>query len=299
MSLSELECQITPDQAEPLEDALFELGAVSVELFDAADEPLFEPPPGTHPLWSAIRLKAVFADSTQADLAAAALERQSSPPETIQVHAIEDQDWVRAGLDGLHAIHCGGPLWIVPSWEEEPETDDGVFVHLDPGLAFGTGNHPTTAMCLHSLALHPPRNQRVLDYGCGSGILAIAALKLGAREALGIDIDAQATQATRDNANANDIPTTALEVGLTDHPIPDADFDLVLANILAKPLIELAPLLARAARPGARILLAGLLERQADEVMAAYADAFDIGVENTREGWALLGGRRKEPRTTR
>ena len=293
MSLAQLECQITPEQAEPLEDTLFELGAVSVELFDAADDPLFEPPPGTHPLWSSVRLRAVFTDRTQADLAAAALERQQPAPDSIQVEAIEDQDWVRTGLEGLGAIHCGGPLWIVPSWEADPETEDGVIVRLDPGLAFGTGNHPTTAMCLTALAHQPPRDQDVLDYGCGSGILAIAALKLGARHALGIDIDEQALQATRSNAIGNDIPEAQLDVGLTDHPVPEAGFDLVLANILAKPLIDLAPELARAARPGARILLAGLLERQADEVIAAYADAFDIGIEDCRDGWALLGGRRR------
>ncbi|WP_018938911.1 MULTISPECIES: 50S ribosomal protein L11 methyltransferase [unclassified Thioalkalivibrio] len=293
MSLAELECQISPEQAEPLEDTLFELGAVSVELFDAADEPLFEPPLGTHPLWSTVRLKAVFPDTTQADLAAAALARQAQAPEAIQVQAIEDQDWVRAGLDGLGAIHCGGALWIVPSWEDEPAIEEGTFVRLDPGLAFGTGNHPTTAMCLAALAQQPPRDQEVLDYGCGSGILAIAALKLGACHALGIDIDEQAVQATRSNADSNAIPPAQLETGLTDHPVPDAAYDLVLANILAKPLIDLAPELARAAKPGARILLAGLLERQADEVIAAYSDTFDIGVEDCREGWALLGGRRR------
>ncbi|WP_018862562.1 MULTISPECIES: 50S ribosomal protein L11 methyltransferase [unclassified Thioalkalivibrio] len=293
MSLAELQCQIAPEQAEPLEDALFELGAVSVELHDGADEPLFEPPIGTHPLWSSVCLKAVFADATHAELAAASLERYQPAPESVAVVAIEDQDWVRAGLDGLGAIHCGGPLWIVPSWENPPDVEDGVFVHLDPGLAFGTGNHPTTAMCLKSLAANPPRDQEVLDYGCGSGILAIAALKLGARHAVGTDIDRQAVQAAYSNAAANDIPENQIEVGLTDHPVPDAGFDLVIANILAKPLIDLAPELARAARPGARLLLAGLLERQADEVMAAYTDAFDIGIEDTREGWALLSGRRR------
>jgi len=293
VSLAEVECQIPPEQAEPLEDALFDLGAVSVELVDAADEPLFEPPPGTHPLWSTVRMKAVFADPTQADLAAAALQRHQPAPEDIRVQSIEDQDWVRAGLDGLGAIHCGGSLWIVPSWEDEPELEEGTFVRLDPGLAFGTGNHPTTAMCLSALAARPPRNAEVLDYGCGSGVLAIAALKLGARHALGIDIDTQAVQATRSNADSNAIAASDLEVDLTGHPVPEAGFDLVLANILAQPLIELAPELARATRPGGRLLLAGLLERQTEEVMAAYSDLFEIGVEDCREGWALLGGRRR------
>ncbi|MBS3800796.1 MAG: 50S ribosomal protein L11 methyltransferase [Thioalkalivibrio sp.] len=293
MSLAELECQIPPEQAEPLEDALFELGAVSVELVDAADEPLFEPPPGTHPLWSTVRMKAVFADPTQADLAAAALQCHQPIPEGIRVQSIEDQDWIRAGLDGLGAIHCGDSLWIVPSWEDEPALEEGTFVRLDPGLAFGTGNHPTTAMCLSALAARPPHGAEVLDYGCGSGVLAIAALKLGARHALGIDIDAQAVQATRSNADSNAIAARDLEVELTGHPVPEAGFDLVLANILAQPLIELAPELARATHPGGRLLLAGLLERQAEEVMAAYSDRFEIGVEDCREGWALLVGHRR------
>ncbi|WP_024328275.1 50S ribosomal protein L11 methyltransferase [Thioalkalivibrio sp. ALR17-21] len=293
MSLAELECRAEPGDAEALEELLFELGAVSVELFDAADEPLFEPPPGTHPLWSDIRLKAVFSDRTAAELASASMLQRDPAPSELQVTDITDQDWVRAGLDGLEAIHCGGPLWIVPSWEEQPDVEDGVFVHLDPGLAFGTGNHPTTAMCLTALAEDPPRDLEVLDYGCGSGILAIAALKLGARHALGIDNDPQAVQATESNAAGNGIGGDRLQAGLTDHPLPEGGSDLVLANILTRPLIELAPELTAATRPGGRILMAGLLDRQAEEVMEAYAHAFDIGVRDSRDGWALLDGRRR------
>lgn len=292
MSLTELELEIQAGQVEAFEQRLFALGAVSVELFDAGDEPLFEPPPGTHPLWSTIRLKAIFAEGLLAQIAAAALKTAGGAEAVARISAIADQDWVRAGLAGLTRIHCGGKLWVVPSWETLPEVEEGVFVHLDPGLAFGTGTHPTTAMCLAALAETPPREQRVLDFGCGSGILAIAALKLGAASALGVDIDPQALQATQTNAERNGIHSNRLETTLPDVEPPEKSFDLILANILAGPLVTLAPTLARSARPGARLLLAGLLDWQAATVMAAYQDDFDIRIAAEREGWVLLDGRR-------
>ena len=290
MSLTELELETAAGRAQAIEQRLFELGAVSVELCDAGDEPLFEPPPGAHPLWTAVLVKAIFAERLQAEIAAAALAEDQPPS---RLSPIEEQDWVRTGLAGLTRIHCGGDLWIIPSWEPLPDVAGGVFVHLDPGLAFGTGSHPTTAMCLAALAEAPPRGQSVLDYGCGSGILAIAALKLGAARALGVDIDPQALQATRRNAERNGIGPDALETLLPDAQPPAAGFDLILANILAAPLVALAPTLARSARPGGRLLLAGLLDWQAEEVMAAYRDDFDIGIGAERDGWVLLDGRRR------
>lgn len=293
MSLTEVQLEAASDQAEAIEQRLFELGAVSVEMGDAGDEPLFEPPPGAHPLWTAVRLTAIFADDLRAQIAAAILAEYPSPGKAIRVSAIADQDWIRAGLAGLTSIHSGGDLWIVPSWEAPPDVNGGVFVHLDPGLAFGTGSHPTTAMCLAALAESPPRDQRVLDYGCGSGILAIAALKLGGTYALGVDIDPQALLATQGNATRNDIDPGGLDTVLPDTDPPEASFDLVLANILAGPLVTLVPKLARSARPGGRILLAGLLDWQAGEVMAAYRDDFDIDIGAERDGWVLLAGRRR------
>ncbi|MBS0002270.1 MAG: 50S ribosomal protein L11 methyltransferase [Thioalkalivibrio sp.] len=293
MSLTEVQLEAASDQAEAIEQRLFELGAVSVELGDAGDEPLFEPPPGAHPLWTAVRLTAIFADGLRAQIAAAILAEYPFPGTAIRVSAIADQDWIRAGLAGLTSIHSGGDLWIVPSWEAPPDVDGGVFVHLDPGLAFGTGSHPTTAMCLAALADAPPQDQRVLDYGCGSGILAIAALKLGAAYALGVDIDPQALLATQGNAARNDIDPGVLDTVLPDADPPAAGFDLVLANILAGPLVTLAPKLAQSARPGGRVLLAGLLDWQAGEVMAAYRDDFDIDIGAERDGWVLLDGRRR------
>jgi ribosomal protein L11 methyltransferase len=212
VSLTELELEAASDQAEAVEQRLFDLGAASVEFGDAGDEPLFEPPPGAHPLWRAVRVKAIFTDSLRAEIAAAALAQDQL---SARLTTVADQDWVRAGLAGLTRIHSGGDLWIVPSWEPLPEVERGVFVHLDPGLAFGTGSHPTTAMCLAALAEAPPLGQCVLDYGCGSGILAIAALKLGATCALGVDIDPQALQATRSNAERNGIGADTLETTST------------------------------------------------------------------------------------
>jgi len=290
VSLTELELEAAADEAEAIEHRLFELGAVSVEFGDAGDEPLFEPPPGAHPLWTTVRLRAIFTDSLRAKIATAVLAENAA---SARLSAIAEQDWVRAGLAGLTRIHCGGDLWIVPSWEPLPDVAGGVFVHLDPGLAFGTGSHPTTAMCLAALAKVPTRGQRVLDYGCGSGILAIAALKLGAAYALAVDIDPQAVQATRSNAGRNGIGSDALDTVQPDAEPPVAGFDLVLANILAAPLVALAPTLARSARPGGRVLLAGLLDWQAEEVMAAYRDDFEIGIGAERDGWVLLDGRRR------
>jgi len=293
VSLTELQLEAASDQAEAIEQRLFELGAASVEFGDAGDEPLFEPPPGAHPLWTAVRLKALFTDDLRAEIAAAALAKYALPGTAIPVSPIVDQDWIRAGLAGLTRIHCGGDLWIVPSWETPPKVDRGVFVHLDPGLAFGTGSHPTTAMCLAALAAAPPRGQHVLDYGCGSGILAIAALRLGAAYALGVDIDHQAVLATLENAARNDIEPGSLDALLSETEPAAAEFDLVVANILAGPLVALAPTLARSARPGGRLLLAGLLDWQAGEVMAAYRNDFDIDIGAERDGWVLLDGHRR------
>lgn len=293
MTLTALEFETAAEHAGTVEERLFQLGAVSVELRDAADEPLFEPPPGAHPLWSAVQVRALFRDDLRARIAAAALDITRPGTAAVRVVPVEDRDWVRAGLAGLTRIHCGGNLWIVPSWEALPDVPGGIFVHLDPGLAFGTGSHPTTAMCLAALAETPPRGQQMLDYGCGSGILAIAAVKLGAAHALGVDIDPQALQATRTNAERNGIGCDRLGTAAPDAPPPLAAFDLVLANILAAPLVSLAPTLARSARAGARLLLAGVLDWQAEAVVAAYQDDFDIGIGAEREGWVLLDGRRR------
>ena len=291
----ELEFPATPAAVSALEERLFDLGATSVVLVDAGDQPLLEPPPNSHPLWDQITVKALFDGILNAELAWAALRSDNLvDPNSAQAHftPLDNQDWVRAGLAGLGPVDCGHGLWIVPSWEELPEHHDAVCVHLDPGLAFGTGTHPTTAMCLAALAENPPRGQRVLDYGCGSGILALAALRLGAAHAVAVDIDPQAIQATQTNAEQNDLGAS-IRVGTPDLLIDTAPFDWVLANILADPLCELAPRMAELTRPGGRIVLAGLLERHTERVSEAYARDFSMATAAMREGWILLVGQRR------
>lgn len=278
---------ITPDQASALEDQLLELGAVSVTFMDAEDQPIFEPDLGTTPLWSHTHLLALFEDGTDGDavLAHLSLLRGGELPEH-QVERIEDQDWERSWMDNFHPMRFGRRLWIVPSWHQAPEPD-AVNLLLDPGLAFGTGTHPTTRMCLRWIAAHPPRGQRVLDYGCGSGILAIGAALHGAASVDAVDIDEAAVQATIDNASANGVQLVA---GLPDQA--SGVYDTVLANILATPLKVLAPLLAGHVAPGGALVLAGVLERQTAELQAAYRPWLSLEVADTEDGWVLLVARR-------
>lgn len=278
---------ITPDQAETYEDALLEVGAVSVTFMDAEDQPIFEPDLGTTPLWSNTHLLALFeADTDETNLVAhLELLTGGALPEH-QIERIEDQDWERSWMDNFQPMRFGRRLWIVPSWHEAPEPD-AVNLLLDPGLAFGTGTHPTTRMCLRWLAAHPPRGQRVLDYGCGSGILAIGAALHGAAGVDAVDIDPAAVQATQDNAAANGV---ALRAGLPE--LAQGVYDTVLANILATPLKVLAPLLAAHVAPGGTLVLAGVLERQTDELRQAYRSWLALEVADTEDGWVLLVARR-------
>ncbi|MCW3150699.1 50S ribosomal protein L11 methyltransferase [Stutzerimonas stutzeri] len=283
---------ITPDQAEALEDQLLELGAVSVTFMDAEDQPIFEPDLGTTPLWSHTHLLALFEDGTDGDavLAHLSLLRGGDLP-VHEVERIEDQDWERSWMDNFQPMRFGRRLWIVPSWHEAPEPD-AVNLLLDPGLAFGTGTHPTTALCLEWLDGQELAGCRVLDFGCGSGILGIAALLLGAESALGTDIDPQALEASQDNAGRNGIDPTRFPVYLpTD--LPQQPVDVVVANILAGPLVQLAPTITALVKPGGRLALSGILAEQADEVRAAYQDTFDLDPTEDKEGWVRISGTRR------
>ena len=278
------------DQAEALEDTLLELGAVSVTLQDAADVPVLEPLPGETPLWPEVNVVGLFedeADTAQVDAALA--ERGIAAGAWIYV---EDQDWERAWMDQFQPLRFGERLWIVPSWIDAPDPL-AVNILLDPGLAFGTGTHPTTALCLEWLDGTDMAGKSVLDYGCGSGILAIAALKLGAVDAWGIDIDPQALTATRDNAARNGIEAERLHTGLPGALPPEAPFEVLLANILMGPLIELAPTLTAHVARGGQLVLSGLLAEQAEGVMAAYAADFDFDPPALKDGWARLSARRR------
>lgn len=283
-------------QAEPWSDALMEAGALSVQAEDAdADSPdeqaLFGEPglPAPQAGWQRTRLRALLPESEtpQALLARAALQLGEPAPAEFSVATFKDQDWVRASQAEFEPIEIGARLLISPSWHlDKPIPSGRVRMILDPGLAFGTGSHPTTRMCLGWLERELRPGQRVIDYGCGSGILAIAASLLGAGEVVATDIDPQALRSTQDNAAAN-------QVGLSICPIEQtpAPGDVVLANILANPLRILAPALTALLKPDATLVLAGLLERQADELRACYPDVA-LQVVDIVDGWACLAGPR-------
>jgi len=281
------------DQALLLEAALEIAGALAVTLDDAGDDPLLEPAPGTLPLWSGVRLTALFEDDArsagQVRALAETLGAQSLIPPVIE--RLEDRPWERVWLDDFHPTRFGRHLWVCPQGQSAPDPE-AVVVDLDPGLAFGTGHHPTTALCLEWLDGAELEGRTLLDYGCGSGILAIAALKLGAAHAIALDHDPQAIEATRANAAANGVAERL-------SPCPQEDLttladrlpaDWVVANILAGPLVELAPTLLRNLRPGGGLVLSGLLADQVPAVSAAYTPAVDWGPVRTREDWALLAG---------
>ncbi|KEZ72525.1 ribosomal protein L11 methyltransferase, partial [Pseudomonas syringae pv. syringae FF5] len=249
---------ISPEQAETYEDALLEVGAVSVTFMDAEDQPIFEPELNTTPLWTHTHLLALFEADTNAEMALAHLSLltgEELPEHSAEV--IEDQDWERSWMDNFQPMCFGKRLWIVPSWHAAPQPD-AVNLLLDPGLAFGTGTHPTTALCLEWLDGQDLEGCNVLDFGCGSGILAIAALLLGAEQAVGTDIDVQALEASRDNAGRNNIAAERFPLYLPED-LPHQQADVLVANILAGPLVSLAPQLATLIRAGGRLALSGIL----------------------------------------
>jgi ribosomal protein L11 methyltransferase len=274
---------------ESFEDVLFELGAVAVTLEDAADDPVLEPAPGATPLWPTVVVKAVFDADTDPALISAALAQALPDAPPLRFEVLPDKAWEREWLKDFRPMRFGRRLWVCPNGMP---TDDreAIRIELDPGLAFGTGTHPTTALCLEWLDALDVAGQQMVDYGCGSGILGIAAARLGAAGVLAMDIDPQALIATRDNAERNAVADRITISG--DPQLVERGTDLLLANILAGPLVELAPRFARAVRPGGQLALSGLLLEQAETVTAAYRPWFDIATSATRDGWALLAGRR-------
>jgi ribosomal protein L11 methyltransferase len=290
MSWLQVRLALTPAQAETYEDLMLELGAVSVTFMDAEDQPIFEPDLGTTPLWSQTHLLALF----EGDTDAAALEQRVqllANGLTYEVERLEDQEWERSWMDNFQPMRFGQRLWIVPSWHEAPEPE-AVNLLLDPGLAFGTGTHPTTSLCLQWLDGEPVQGLQVLDFGCGSGILAIAALLLGAERAVGTDIDVQALEASRENANRNGIDPARFPLYLP-ADLPTEQADVVVANILAGPLVGLAEQITRLTRIGGRLALSGILAEQAEDVRAAYAGCFDLEPTATLDGWVRISGTRR------
>lgn len=300
----QLKAHVAPEQAEFLEELLLDEGATAIALQDAHDDPVFEPERGTTPLWEDTILTGLYDDlegveSMLARIEAAWAEQQPDEPcPTIEYELLADRDWEREWMEDFKPLRMGQRLWIVPSWHTPPQAD-AVNLILDPGLAFGTGTHPTTALCLEwldelAVAGHLAQ-QNVLDVGCGSGILAIAALKLGARHADATDIDPQALQASRDNAERNAIAESDLNLYYPGQLSDNGGYPVVTANILAGPLIELAGMIAGHVAPGGRLALSGILANQADEVYQAYVEqglAMDEPV--IREGWVRLSGQRRQ-----
>jgi len=282
--LDQLEARI-----ETAEAALFAAGALSVTLTDAVDDAILEPAPGEVRLWPQTILQALFpAESADPGLILVLAEALELPAQRIQVERIADRVWEREWLKDFHSMRFGRRLWIVPKHETEPADPDAVCVRLDPGLAFGTGTHPSTALCLAWLDSRMPADATVIDYGCGSGVLAIAAALLGARAAHASDIDPQALIATRDNAQGNGMESRVL-VHDDDASLPRG-VDVVIANILAGTLVELAPRLCGLLRPGGQLVLAGILKQQVHEVRAGFAQWLELSVFAEREGWSALAG---------
>jgi ribosomal protein L11 methyltransferase len=279
--------------AEPLCDWLSDNGALSVSVADAGDDPILEPDPDAHPLWPTVRVDALFArDADQSTLSAALrdwLAGQGAADAGVSLDEVADQDWSQTWRRGMTAQHYRGRLCVAPR-DYVARGDEGTVLRLNPGLAFGTGTHPTTALCLDWLAATDLRDRDVLDYGCGSGILGIAALLLGARSVTAVDHDAQALVATRDNASVNGIDESRLSL-YTPENLPErrAAYDVIVANILANPLIALAPQLAASARPGARLVLSGILEDQWPSVHSAYAGV-RFAAPVVHDGWLCAAG---------
>jgi ribosomal protein L11 methyltransferase len=300
MSFYEIEFPLATLSEGMVEAALNEMGASSITLVDRGNEPVLEPKPGEIRLWSDTLVRALFEAAPDPDSlnAARKLERLATLlgphiTRTARVRAVQEQDWERVWLQDWKSMRFGRRLWVCPTQAEPPDDANAVIVRLDPGLAFGTGTHPTTALCLQVLESLPVAGQSVIDYGCGSGILGIAALKLGAARVTAVDIDPQALLATRDNAERNQVAAN-IEVLGADSGIEIAlqPAFCVMANILAGPLIELAPTLTAACRPAGYLLLSGLLKTQAYAVKAAYAAAFDMVQVIEREDWCCIYARR-------
>ena len=286
----------SPDTAEFYEDLLLEAGCAAVTFEDAKDQPIFEPELGTTPLWGTTVITGLFAaehdlESTLAFLNEQKLSFEGGDKIEFKAEILEDKDWEREWMTHYHPMQFGSNFWVCPSWIEVPDAN-AVNLMLDPGLAFGTGTHPTTALCLEWLAGESLQNRSVIDYGCGSGILGIAAILLGASAVSGVDIDPQALTATQDNLVRNGLDKERLPVFFPES-FDSEPVDLVIANILAGPLRELAPTLAELVKSGGQIILSGLLIEQADELINTYSEWFDMEPPSTKEEWVRLTGRKR------
>jgi len=292
MTWLQLRLDTDPAAVASLEDLMLATGAVAVTLEDNADQPVLEPGVGETPLWHHTRLTGLYPADADMDAVLAAFPPQLLLHARHRVEILEDKDWEREWMQHYRPMQFGTRLWVCPSWLEPPEPD-AVNLLLDPGLAFGTGTHPTTDLCLRELDAMELTGVTAVDYGCGSGILAVAALKLGAALALGVDNDPQALMASLDNAQRNGLAAQRLPVALPEDVVLaewQQRAEVVIANILAGPLMQLSDTLLRFLRPGGTLLLSGLLQTQADELRQHYADRITLRIAGEKDGWVCLRG---------
>ncbi len=292
MTWLQLRLDTHPDSVATLEDLMLTTGAVAVTMEDNADQPVLEPAVGETPLWGQIRLTGLYPADADMGTVLQAFPGQLLRQTNQRVEILEDKDWEREWMQHYQPMQFGRRLWVCPSWLAPPDPD-AVNLLLDPGLAFGTGTHPTTALCLRELDGMQLDEQTLVDYGCGSGILAVAALKLGAHRVLGVDNDPQALSATRENAARNGLPSRSLPVALPEQVEQQAwgrQAEVVIANILAGPLIDLSDTLLHFLKPGGTLLLSGLLLGQADALCTHYGARITLRVAGERDGWVCLRG---------
>ncbi|MDG6324421.1 50S ribosomal protein L11 methyltransferase [Glaesserella parasuis] len=293
MAWVQIRLNSTDREAEKISDFLEDIGAVSVTFMDRQDTPIFEPLPGETRLWGNTDVVALFdAETDMKEIVSTLVKSKLVATDfPYKIEQIEDKDWEREWMDNFHPMQFGKRLWICPSWREIPDPN-AVNVMLDPGLAFGTGTHPTTALCLAWLDSLDLTDKTVIDFGCGSGILAIAALKLGAKKAIGIDIDPQAILASQNNAEVNGV-ADRLQLFLTKDQPQNLIADVVIANILAGPLKELAPQIITLVKPQGNLGLSGILATQAESVCKAYQNSFKLDSIIEKEEWCRITGIKK------
>lgn len=291
MAWLQLKISTSKTHVDAFEDELLKQGALCVTLSDNADQPILEPALGETPLWNETQITGLFDANIETQVVSKNLKPlQEETQSKIRWEQLEDKDWIRAWMDDFKPIQCGDNLWICPSWCEPPKPD-AVNLKLDPGLAFGTGTHPTTFLCLQWLDTIQCQGKTAIDFGCGSGILGIAALLLGAETVQGVDIDPQALIASKDNCEKNGLTAEKFPVFLPKEFKAEA-VDIMLANILAGPLVELASDISAHLKPGGLICLSGILATQANVVMAAYTD-IDFDPPERQEDWVRLTGRKR------
>ncbi|NOQ88289.1 MAG: 50S ribosomal protein L11 methyltransferase [Gammaproteobacteria bacterium] len=295
MSWLQIAINTTKNHAETAENCLFSAGAQTVTLTDAADQPILEPGPDETPIWNTVIITGLYTFEDNQQVLLDSIEHCLSGIEfSYSTEILEDQNWTRAWMEHFHAMQFGRRLWVCPLHIEPPEPE-AINLRLDPGLAFGTGTHPTTSLCLRWLDQNIDGQTALLDYGCGSGILAIAACMLGVKRADGVDIDPQALTATHDNAETN-LVTKKIKTFLPDDyqkQHSDTQYDLVVANILSGPLAELAPMLASHTKTGGDIVLSGILKEQAEPLIDTYSEYFKMDAAEFEEDWVLLHGVKK------